>query len=216
MRMVLLQLREQAANGFAHGSGPLRTAARNHRRAQRFREPARDVFIDEHQGADQSEILGARPRHRRQRTDAAREQSVSQERFAEIVRGMPERDYVCTQSSGDFVDSAAAIAAAQVAAVVRLLLEEPERRPVAIIRPVDAALLQIFAERLNRTKEFPLLDRERAYREIDWCALLQQQQRLQQSQRIFAARQRNGHTVAVADHLEPSDRLADLTQQDLL
>ena len=38
MRIVLFDFTEEAPDGFAHGAGPQRTAARNDRRAERFRE----------------------------------------------------------------------------------------------------------------------------------------------------------------------------------
>ena len=41
----------------------------------------------------------------------------------------------------------------------------------------------------------------------------QQQQGLQQGERILAARERHGHAVAIANHFEAVDRLADLAQQ---
>ncbi len=72
---------------------------------------------------------------------------------------------------------------------------------------------QIFAHRLERAQKFSLLDGERADGEIDGSALLQQQQRFQHGQRILAAGQRHGHAIAVANHLESRDGLADLAQE---
>jgi hypothetical protein len=44
-------------------------------------------------------------------------------------------------------------------------------------------------------------------------ALLEQQQRFQQGGRILPPGERHGHAVAVANHLEAMDGLADLAQQ---
>ena len=49
----------------------------------------------------------------------------------------------------------------------------------------------------------------------DGRAFGQQQQRFQQRERILAARQRHGNAVAIANHFEPADRLADFAQKKL-
>ncbi len=66
---------------------------------------------------------------RRQRAQAAGEHGVAQERLAEIVGGVAEGDHVGAQFAADLVDGAAAEAAAQVAAVVGLVVEQAERGP---------------------------------------------------------------------------------------
>jgi len=38
---------------------------------------------------------------------------------------------------------------------------------------------------------------------------------VKQGERVLAARQRHGHTVSVADHLEAANRLANFPQQRL-
>ena len=52
--------------------------------------------------------------------------------------------------------------------------------------------------------------------EVHRRAIPQQQQRVQQRQRVLAARKRHRHAIAVANHLETADGLADFAQQDLL
>ena len=82
-----------------------------------------------------------------------------------------------------------------------------------MIGPIHAAGLQIFAKRLNRAQKFSLLDGERADREVDGGALLQQKQRFEHGDRIFSAGKGDGHAIAIADHLEARDGLAHLAQQ---
>ena len=97
--------------------------------------------------------------------------------------------------------------------MIRLFFEQTERRIVAMVAPVDAARLEIVRHRLEGAQKFPLLDGECANCEVDRRALLQKQQRVEHGKRILAARQRYGHAIAVADHLELRDRFADLAQQ---
>ena len=148
-----------------------------------------------------------------QSAGAPREQRVAQEGLAEIVGGVAERDDVRAQSAHDLVDRAPAEAAALVAAMIGLLLKQTEGGIVAMIGPVDSARLQIFSKRFERAQKFPLLHRKRAYGEIDRRALLQEQQRVQHCERIFAAGERHGDAVALADHVESRDRLAHLAEE---
>ena len=57
-----------------------------------------------------------------------------------------------------------------------------------------------------------LADRIAKNREIDRRALLQQQQHVEHGERILAAGKRDGHAIAIADHLESAHRFADLAQ----
>ncbi len=105
-----------------------------------------------------------------------------------IVGGVTEGDDVGSQAAHDLIDRAAAEAAAQVAAVIGLFLEQAQRGVVGVIGPIHAAGLQIFAQRLDGPQEFPLLDGERADREPDGRAVAQQRQSIQHGERILAAR----------------------------
>src|SRR5271170_4249861 len=118
MRVVLLDFAEQAADRLAHGSGPERAAAWNNRRPQGFRVPAGNVLGHENQGPNKPEILLARISDGGQRAYAAGEHGVAQERFAKIVRRVPEGDHIRAQPARDLVDGAAAEPAAQVAAMI--------------------------------------------------------------------------------------------------
>ncbi len=86
---------------------------------------------------------------------------------------MPERDHVGAQAARDLINGAAPEAAAQIASVIGLFVEQPERRIVAMVSPVDAARFQIFAEGFDGAEKLPLLDGEGANGELDRCPLLQ-------------------------------------------
>src|SRR3974390_557837 len=134
-RVLLLEAAEHSADRFADSTGALGAAARDNRRAERCREPGGDLFGDIDQGPDEAEFAVARPGDRRQRTDATREQSVPQKRFAEVVGRVTERDDVGAESADHFVDGAPAVAAAKVAAVVGLLAQKAVRRLVVVVSP---------------------------------------------------------------------------------
>ena len=151
----------------------------------------------------------------RQRAQPSREQRIPQQRLAKVVGGVPEGDDVGAQTRADFIHCPPAIAAAQVAAMARLLFQQPQRRLIAIVSPFHAALLQVLAQRLDGPQEFALFHGEGAHREVDGRALGQQQQRFQQRYGVLAARERHGHPVAVANHLEAVDGLSHLAQQCL-
>src|SRR5207244_6427139 len=68
-------------------------------------------------------------------------------------------------------------------------------------------------QRLDRAQKLSLLDGEGADGKCDRRALGKQQQRLEQREGALAPRKRHCHAVAVANHLEAMDRLADLAQQ---
>ena len=111
-----------------------------------------------------------------QRAQLAGEHGVAQQRFAEIVGGVSEGDHVGAQIVGNLIHRAAAVAAAQIAAMVGLVFEQAQRRRIAKIGPGHAALLQIFADGFDGPQKLALLHGERADRKIDRRALLQQQQ----------------------------------------
>ena len=92
---------------------------------------------------------------------------------------MTEGDDVGAQAAHDLIHRAAAIAAAQNATVIRLFVDQADGGVVSMIGPVHATGLQVFAKRLNRAQEFPLLHCERANREVDGSTRRQQQQRFQ-------------------------------------
>ena len=143
----------------------------------------------------------------RQRAQLAGEQCVAEEGFTEIVGGVAESDDVRLQPVGDFVNGAPAVAAAKVAAVLRILLEQVERRDVVIAGPGDPLLAQEFAQRLDRPQELALFDGEGAQRELDRRALAQHEESFQQRERVFSTGKGHGNTIAVANHLETADRL---------
>src|SRR6185436_21017627 len=109
-----------------NSSGLLRTAARDHRSAERVRECRRYVFGDVYQGADQPEFLVSGISNSGEGAEAAREHCISQERFTEIVGCMAESDHVGAEAARNLIDGPAPVAAAQVASVVGLLFEQPE------------------------------------------------------------------------------------------
>ncbi len=113
----------------------------------------------------------------------------------------------------DLVNGTAAEAAAQVASVVRLLREQSNGRVVGVIRPFDAEAADVFADGFDGAQEFALLDGEGAHGEIDGRAFLQQHQRFEERDGIFAAGYGYGYAVAIANHFETMNRFADFAQQ---
>jgi len=99
--------------------------------------------------------------------------------------------------------------------VIRLFVDQAQRRTILLIEPVDSTLFQILAERSDGPQELSLLHRKGADREFDRSALLQQAQSLQQRDGILAARQSHGNTITIANHVEAADRFSDLTQECL-
>src|SRR5579864_6140666 len=97
--------------------------------------------------------------------------------------------------------------------MVRLLVEQSQRRIIAKVRPRDPALLQIIAQRLDRPQKLSLLHRESANGKLDRRAFGQQKQRFEQGQRILAAGKRHGQAVAVTNHLETVNGLTYFAQQ---
>lgn len=81
-----------------------------------------------------------------------------------------------------------------------------------MIGPVDPALLQVFAQRLNGTQEFALFHGEGADGEFDGRFFRKQQQGFEQRERILAAGERHGYAIAIADHFESADGFADFAQ----
>ena len=187
MRIVLLDLAEQAADGLAHRAGPQRTSARSDGRAHGFREARGNVFGHKYQRPDETKILLPRIGDRRQSADAAREHRIAQERFAKIIRRVSEGNYVGPQPASDFINGPAPEPAAQVAPVIGLFFQQPERWIVGVIRPVDAASLQVFAQRLDGPQKLALLHGKRAHGKLDGRALGEQQHRFEQRQRVLAA-----------------------------
>ena len=97
--------------------------------------------------------------------------------------------------------------------MLRLVVEQAQRRSVAVVGPRHAALFQVLAQRFDGPQKLALFHGEGAHREIDRRALLEQQQGLQQGGRILPPGERHRHPVAVANHLEAVDGFADLAQQ---
>ncbi len=126
---------------------------------------------------------------------------------------MAEGDHLRAQSPNHLVDGTAAVAAAQVATVLGLVLDEFQRRSVSKVRPLDSLRSQVLRQRFDRPQELSLLHGEGADREIHRRPVAQQQQRVQKRERILPAGKRDRHTVAVLNHPEPPDRLAHLAQQ---
>lgn len=125
---------------------------------------------------------------------------------------MPERDDVSSQLPCHLVDCAPPEPAADVASVVRLFGQQTKRRCIFDIRPIHAPAAQERSDRMNRSQKLPLLNREGADGKIDGCALLQQQQRFEKRQRIFAARNPDSYPIALPDHPESANRVAGLPQ----
>ena len=125
---------------------------------------------------------------------------------------MAERDDIGSESSHNFVDGTAAIAAAQVAAVIGLFFEQTEGRAVRVVSPIHAALFQIFAERFDWPQKLALLHGEGADGELHGRFFREQKQGFKQGERILAAGERHGYAIAIADHLESADGFPDLAQ----
>ena len=128
---------------------------------------------------------------------------------------MAEGDDVGAEPGDHLVHGAAAVPAAQVAAVIGLFLEKSVAGGVVKVRPVDPPPAEPFAERLNRAQKLTLLDGERAHGEFDRRALFEQQQRIEQRHRILAPGKPNGHTIAFADHVEAANGFPDFVEQGL-
>ena len=79
--------------------------------------------------------------------------------------------------------------------------------------PIDSTRLEKLAHRFDRAKEFALLDGERADRELYRGPIPKQDQSLEHGEGILASGNRHGHAIAVANHLETRDGLADLAQE---
>ncbi len=80
------------------------------------------------------------------------------------------------------------------------------------IGPINATRFEEFANGMNGGEKFALLDGEGLNGKRNGRALLHEQQRLQEGERIFAAGYANGDAVALTDHAEAADGFADLTQ----
>jgi hypothetical protein len=96
--------------------------------------------------------------------------------------------------------------------MVRLVGKQIERGFVLNVSPIDSARAQVLAYRLNGGQELALLDRESANTEINGRTLLQNQQGFEQRQRVFASGQTNGNPIAMANHAEFADGLADFVE----
>lgn len=210
--VVALEFGNNIAQAAAHGAGFLRAAARNDGRAKLGGEGSREIFGNVDERADEAELALARPGDRRQGGGSAGKQRVAQERLAKIIRRMAEGNHVGTEFSGEVVDGAAAETAAEIAAMAGLFVEQPQRGSVLNIGPIDTALAQIGANRFDGREEFALFDGEGTHAEFDGGALLQGQQRFEQCQRIFSSGDADGHAVAIANHAEAADRLADFAE----
>ncbi len=136
--MLSFEFAEEIAQRPPHGSGFLRAAARDHRRAERGGEGCGDVFGDVDERPDQPEVLFARVGDRRKSAQAAREHCISQQ-ITPIVGRVTERDDIRAEAAGDLVNGAPAVAATEIASVIGLLFEQPERRAVVMVGPIDAA-----------------------------------------------------------------------------
>lgn len=204
---------EEIAQPAAHGSGALRASTGDDGSAEGGGVGAGDLLGDEDQRADEAELLVAGVGDGGQRAEASGEQGVAEEGFAEVVGGVAEGDDVGSEAADDLIDGAAAVAAAEVAAVIGLFVEEAEGGGVAEAGPGDSFFAQVFADGLDGAQEFTLLDGEGADGEVDGGAFLEQDEGFEQREGIFAAGEGDGHAIAVADHLEAVDRLADLAQK---
>src|SRR5262249_7410554 len=104
-------------------------------------------------------------------------------------------------------------AAAKIASMIGVLFQQTQRRRIAEISPLDTALLEIFTQRLDGPEKLSLLNRERANREIDRRPFLPKQKCFQKRRRVLAARKRDSHAVAIANHFEAMDSLPNLPQK---
>ena len=83
---------------------------------------------------------------------------------------MAECDGVGSKSGNNFINGAPAVAAAQVAAMAGLFLEQPKTRLVVVVGPIDTAGTQPLTERLNGPQELTLFDGEGAHGKLYWRA----------------------------------------------
>src|SRR4051812_14181267 len=95
-----------------------------------------------------------------QRANASGKERIAQERFAEIVRGVAERNDIRSEVTRNFVNGAAAVATAEIAAMPGLILQQPQRRTVLEVSPRDPAFLQIGTHRFDGAQKLTLFDGE--------------------------------------------------------
>ncbi len=208
MRMFFLPVRKRFADAAADRASAQGTTTWHDGDAFTFAVSAGDFFVDVDQRADQPEVVLARVRDGGKRTEAARVHDVAEEGFAEIVGCVAESDDVGTQFAADLVDGAAAEAAAHVAAVVGLFLEQAQGGVVGVVFPGNAPALDVFADGLDRAEEFALFDREGAEGKVYRSAFLQQEQGFEQGDGILTTGHGYGDAVSVADHVEAMDCFA--------
>jgi hypothetical protein len=130
-----------------------------------------------------------------------------------VVRRVSESDHVRAQALADLIDSPPAKTAAEVAAMIGLLIEEAEGRVVGVVAPIDAARLEVLCHGFEGAQEFALLHSERAYGKLNRGAVAKPEQRFKQRERILTAGERHRHAIAIADHPEASDRIAHFAEK---
>ncbi len=212
VRVLLLKFVEDGAEGAADGAGFQGAAARDDRRGGGLRPCPGQVFRDVKKRADEAELAAAGPDDWGQGGEAPGEHGVAEEGLAEVVGRVAESDDVGAKLAGERVDSAAAEAAAEVAAVIGLIGEQAEGGVVGPKGPGDAVIEHPLPERLNRSEELALIDGEGAKREADGSASLEQKKRGQEGEGILAAGEAYSDTVAVADHPKARNGLSDAAQ----
>src|ERR1700680_2667343 len=180
VRVILLDFAKKPTNGLSHRARPQRTTARHDRRSERLRKAAGDVLGHESQRANQPKLLVARVRDWWQRAYSSSEQSIAQERFAKIIRRVAESNDVGAQPASNLIHSPPPVTAAQVATVIGLFFQEPQRGLVLIISPSHAPRLQILTQWFNRPQKLALLHGKRAHRELHRRSLTEQKQGFEQ------------------------------------
>src|SRR5258707_14680609 len=172
VRVLYFKLREDVANRPADGAGFLGTAARDNRCAQPGGILPGYVLRHIDQRTNEPEFLFLRIGYGWKSTDAAGEHRIAEERLAEIVRGMAQGDDIGAQTAADLVNRASTEAAAHIAAVARLLIDQSQARTIGDVRPIHPALLQVIAKGRYRTQELALFHSEGAHAKRNGSALL--------------------------------------------
>ena len=174
-------------------------------------------FLHVGERADHDVLAVVRFQLGRHALQLAAEEHVQKQRLQNVVAVMAERDLGRAELARHAVQDAAAQPRAQPAGglafgdqalddAVGVLLLDVER---------NAELLQVVGQHVLRKARLLLVEVDRDDVEVDRRAFAQPHQDVEHRVAVLAARQAHHHLVAVLDHVEVDDRLADLAAQPL-
>ncbi len=146
------------------------------------------------------------------------EEHVQEEGFHDVVAMMAERDLGCAQFGGDPVQDAAPQARAQRAGGLAFRNQALDDAVGILVFDMvgDTQLVQVGRQDMVGEIRLFLIQVYRDDLEIDRRPFAQGHQDIQQGVTILAAGQADHHLVAVLDHIEIADRLANLAAQALV